>query len=277
MKKATLLGITALLIGVSPGVLLAAGPTGQPLSSVTHDATLNGSGTSTSPLSVVSPYTGVTHDATLTGNGTAASPLGVVPPAVPPLTGVTHDATLQGAGTSTSPLQVVPPAVPPLTGVTHDSSLTGNGTAASPLQVVTPAAFNSANGNLIALTQGDCCEQQSTTLETVSLSPGSYVINAVVVAASGDVAANATFAVQCKLRGANVLRYGNISSVLLNAVPVFGAQTTLPVTASVTLTVPDNVSVVCWQLSAPTTVFGQRVSLTAIQVQTLLSPSIVVH
>lgn len=50
MEKRTLLGITVLLIGLSPGVLLAADP---PLTSVTHDATLQGNGTTSAPLGVV--------------------------------------------------------------------------------------------------------------------------------------------------------------------------------------------------------------------------------
>jgi hypothetical protein len=54
MKSALLcIALTILLIGVSPGVLLAAPPTGTaPLTSVAHDATLTGNGTSASPLRV---------------------------------------------------------------------------------------------------------------------------------------------------------------------------------------------------------------------------------
>jgi hypothetical protein len=72
--------LTAFLLTAAP--LFAQGvPKGgsRPLTSVTHDGTLTGEGTSTSPLSVVSPYTGVVHDGTLAGAGTAASPLRVVP------------------------------------------------------------------------------------------------------------------------------------------------------------------------------------------------------
>jgi hypothetical protein len=76
-----------LILTVAP--LFAAPPTGTaPLTSVTHDGTLTGAGTTSSPLSVVSPYTGVVHDSSLTGSGTTASPLRVVPsaPQIAPLT-----------------------------------------------------------------------------------------------------------------------------------------------------------------------------------------------
>jgi len=80
--------------------------------------------------------------------------------------------------------------------------------------------------NLIPLVAGDCCEQQSTTLETLSLPSGSYVINAVVMVASG-AGTPATYA-QCKLRGPNTLRFGHISG-RPGGFRVRGA--TLPVTA----------------------------------------------
>ena len=49
------------------------------LSTVSHDATLTGGGTTASPLSVVSSggLTTVAHDSTLTGNGSTGSPLGI--------------------------------------------------------------------------------------------------------------------------------------------------------------------------------------------------------
>jgi len=71
--------VTTLAFTVAP--LSAAPPGGTaPLTSVVHDGTLTGAGTTSSPLSVVSPYTGVVHDSTLTGAGTAASPLSVSAP-----------------------------------------------------------------------------------------------------------------------------------------------------------------------------------------------------
>lgn len=67
-----------LMLTVAP--LFAAPPSGtSPLTSVAHDGTLTGAGTTSSPLSVVSPYTGVVHDSSLIGAGTAASPLKVAP------------------------------------------------------------------------------------------------------------------------------------------------------------------------------------------------------
>lgn len=128
------------------------------------------------------------------------------------------------------------------------------------------AAFNTGNGNTVPLNLGDCCEQQFTTLDTLSLLPGSYVINAVVLANAGTPGGG----VQCKLRSPSALRYGHISSSgIVDSV-------TIPVTASVTLAASTNVSVVCWMFGSGS-VFAQRVSLTAIQVQTLTTPSIVVQ
>ena len=74
------------------------GGTTAPLTSVTHDGTLAGDGTTASPLRVVSPYTGVVHDNTLTGAGTTASPLRVAPSASPisPLTVVDSTGTTVG-------------------------------------------------------------------------------------------------------------------------------------------------------------------------------------
>ena len=72
------------------------------LSSVSHDTTLTGSGTSASPLSI-----NIIHDSTLTGAGTAASPLSVVSSGgTGGLSSVSHDGTLSGSGTSGSPLSV---------------------------------------------------------------------------------------------------------------------------------------------------------------------------
>jgi hypothetical protein len=84
MNRTTTIGVVAALTltlsAGGAGIAHAAPPaTAQPLTSVTHDATLTGSGTTASPLTVVSPYNGVVHDgATLEGAGTAASPLRVV-------------------------------------------------------------------------------------------------------------------------------------------------------------------------------------------------------
>ena len=61
------------------------------------------------------PLTSVTHDATLQGNGTASSPLGIAPGAIP-APNVTHDATLQGNGTASSPLGIAPGALQTPTG-----------------------------------------------------------------------------------------------------------------------------------------------------------------
>jgi hypothetical protein len=56
----------------------AAPPSGtMPLTSVTHDGTLPGARTSSSPLRVVAPT--IHHDGTLTGDGTPSSPVSVVP------------------------------------------------------------------------------------------------------------------------------------------------------------------------------------------------------
>ena len=78
------IAVVALAIGFLPGAVAAQGPPVPPLFSVTHDATLSGNGTISSPLKVVSPFTGVKTDATLTGNGTAASPLSAGPSNTPP-------------------------------------------------------------------------------------------------------------------------------------------------------------------------------------------------
>ena len=133
-------------------------------------------------------------------------------------------------------------------------------------------AFNAANGNAIQLVAGDCCEGQSTTLETLSLPAGSFVVNAVVLAAPGENTVGAT--AQCKLRSPGVLRYGHISGSGMDPSEFGGA--TLPVTASITLTGPEDISVVCWKLGQGP-VFGLRASMTAVQVETLLTPSIVVR
>src|SRR5262245_5130895 len=86
MKKRLQFSVMAMLIISSThGSALAAPPAGvAPLTSVNHDATLTGAGTTSSPLSVVAPYTGVVHDGSLVGAGTAASPLKVAPTGVAP-------------------------------------------------------------------------------------------------------------------------------------------------------------------------------------------------
>lgn len=138
-------------------------------------------------------------------------------------------------------------------------------------------AFNVANGNLTELTTGDCCETQATDLESVSLNPGSFVINALVLVAISDMT---SVSVQCKLRSPSVLRFGHISGAdVRRELASDGGTMTIPVTASVTLTAPDTISLACWKASTapPAQVFGERAAITAIQVDTLTNPSIVVH
>jgi hypothetical protein len=124
------------------------------------------------------------------------------------------------------------------------------------------SVFHAANGNLWPLNHGDCCEQQSTTLETLSLPAGSDVVNAVVMASPGANTVDAT--VQGKLRSPGVLRYGHMSSAGLNALNSAGA--TKPVTASIALLAPTDVAVVCWKLGQGSD-FAQRVAITVLQVE----------
>ena len=133
-------------------------------------------------------------------------------------------------------------------------------------------AYSVANGNATPLVAGDCCEQNSTTLATLSLPSGLFVVNAIVLAAPGENAPTST--VQCRLQSPLVRRYGNISGASMEPTEVGGV--TLPVTAALDLSVPTDVSVACWQLGGAT-VYGLRAALTATQVGSLLSPSIVVR
>ncbi len=75
---------------------------GSGSSTVSHDTTLTGTGTTASPLSI-----NIIHDSTLTGAGTVASPLSVAGSGSGGLTGIAHDASLQGTGTTANPLSVV--------------------------------------------------------------------------------------------------------------------------------------------------------------------------
>jgi hypothetical protein len=138
-------------------------------------------------------------------------------------------------------------------------------------------AFNAANGNLTELTTGDCCETQATDLESLSLNAGSFVINALALVAIADTT---SVTVQCKLRSPSVLRFGHISGAdVRRELASDGGEMTIPVTASVTLTAPDTISIACWKASTapPAQVFGERAAITAIQVDTLTNPSIVAH
>ena len=134
------------------------------------------------------------------------------------------------------------------------------------------AAFHTANADMFALPAGDCCEVVSQVVASLTLPEGSYVISGLVLAAPGENTIGVT--VQCKVKSPGILRYGHISGAGISTTEYGGA--TLPVTASVTLTAPETIQLACWKLGQGP-VFALRNALTAVQVGTLMNPSIVVR
>lgn len=117
------------------------------------DSTLSGIGTEDDPLKVYPPFiTGIAHDSSVQGNGTSGSPLSI---------SIQVDGTLQGSGTQGSPLSVknVPmPSVaqtytPSVSGTaTLDLSLSNQHYVTFPAGNITIALSNISNNQIFMVT-----------------------------------------------------------------------------------------------------------------------------
>ena len=157
------------------------------LSAVFHNATLTGSGSGGSPLSIANGGVGSLQLADGTairgisiGGASATDFVRLIPGANIDISGVI-DSTPGGVSTFTI---AVPNA---LTQVAHDSSLTGNGTAASPLAVV-GAGTNIAYNSDVSTAPGTCFALDGAGMDITSkvIPPGSYVIFSTTAVANLD-------------------------------------------------------------------------------------------
>jgi hypothetical protein len=223
------------------------------LSQVSHNMTLTGDGTDSSPLGVNIPalnlLSDVSRDATLQGNGTTASPLGIanggvteakIAPGqvVKSLNGLFDKVSLTAGSNimitpSGNSLSIAAPNV--LGSVSHDATLAGDGTTASPLAI--------ANGGVAGakIAAGQVVKSLNGLFDNVNLTAGTNITitpsgNGLSVAAPnllGSVATNGALtgngtgasplgvAVPLSLNGSNsnaILEINNIVGIGLRAV-----------------------------------------------------------
>lgn len=203
---------------VTDGVTLEGlGTTASPLAVVPHSVavatdslTIEGNGTSAQPLAVITGSIAVVVDGTtINGNGTTASPLRVDPDTV----AVATNATLTGNGTTASPLGVVP--------LITNATLTGNGFAGNPLGVVadsvpvatdgTTITGNGTTGSPLTAMNGTVAVAvDGTTIggEGITASPLHVLPNSVSVAVSAPLTGNGTTASPLGLNTPLALQYG---------------------------------------------------------------------